>query len=195
MDKIRTDDILVVEGKYDRIRLSALVDGIILETDGFAVFSDEERKQLLKTLAKDRRIILLTDSDAAGFRIRHYIASFLPADKVKHALIPDVYGKEKRKATPSKEGKLGVEGMDSAVLLDVLQKAGLNRTEDEERPDPVTTADLFTWGLTGTQESSKRRRELLKKLGYPARTGIPLMLTIVNATMTKKSFAKIAETL
>lgn len=193
MDKIKTDDILVVEGKYDRIRLSALVDGVILETDGFAVFSDEERKNLLKKLAATHNIILLTDSDAAGFRIRRYIASFLPADKVKNALIPDIYGKEKRKQESSKEGKLGVEGMEADVLRDVLRKAGINETNHEPNPDPVTTVDLYELKLTGATGSAERRRVLLRKLGYPARTGIHLMLSVVNATMTRREFLSLVE--
>ena len=194
MDKIKTDDVLVVEGKYDRIRLSALVEGIILETDGFAVFSDEERKALLKDLAQTRNIIILTDSDAAGFRIRQYISSCLPPGRVKNALIPDVYGKEKRKPEPSKEGKLGVEGMETEVLRQVLQRAGINEIESLPNIDSVTVADLYELKLTGFPGSTQRRRDVLKKLGYPARTGIHLMLTVVNATMTKEVFYGVVET-
>lgn len=186
-DKIKTDDIIVVEGKYDRIKLSEIVEGIILETDGFAVFSEEELKNTLINLSKSRDIIILTDGDAAGFRIRNYVSSFLPKDKVKHALIPDVFGKEKRKAAPSKEGKLGVEGIDIEIIRDSLINAGINRSSIENS-DPVTVADLYELGFSGKKGSADKRRKLLSALKLPQRTGTHLMLAIINSTMDKNEF-------
>lgn len=195
MDKLRTDDVIIVEGKYDRIRLAEVVDGIVLETDGFAVYSDKERRLLFQKLAETHRLILLTDSDAAGFQIRSFLSSFLPPEKVVHALIPDVYGKEKRKAEPSKEGKLGVEGMETSVLLDVLQKAGVGSSERTRPSDPVTVADLYALGLTGGQNSAQKRRLLLEKLQFPSRTSVRLLLDVVNATMTKETFYSASQSL
>ena len=195
MDKIKTDDIIIVEGKYDRIRLAEVVDGIVLETDGFAVYSDTERRLLYRKLAETHNIVLLTDSDAAGFRIRSYLASFLPPERVRHALIPDVFGKEKRKDTPSKEGKLGVEGMEPSVLKDVLLKAGINASQRTSPADPVTVADLYELGLTGSENSAQKRRLLLQKLDFPARTSVRMLLGVVNATMTKEAFFSASQSL
>lgn len=186
-EKIKTDDIIVVEGKYDRIKLSEIVDGIILETDGFAVFSEQELRTTLINLAENRNIIILTDGDAAGFQIRAYIASFLPKEKVRHALIPDVLGKEKRKAAPSKEGKLGVEGIDSDVIREVLIKAGINKSKTTIS-DPVTVADLYELGFSGREGSANKRRKLLSILKLPQRTGTHLMLSVINTIMSKDEF-------
>ena len=186
-EKIKTDDVIVVEGKYDRIKLDGIVDGVILETDGFGVFSEKELKNTLINLSKNRNMIILTDGDAAGFQIRNYVASFLPKEKVKHALIPDVYGKEKRKAEPSKEGKLGVEGVESDIIREALLKAGINKS-DNTVFDPVTKADLYELGFSGREGSANKRRKLLSALKLPQRTGTHLLLSIINATMDKNEF-------
>ena len=155
---------------------------IVIETDGFRVFSDQELQAFLRRMAQERGVIVLTDSDAAGFRIRAFLTSILPADRVTHALIPDVFGKERRKAQPSKEGKLGVEGMEKQVL----RRAGAERTAPAGAP--VTPADLYDCGLTGGAGSAARRRQLLRALGLPQRTSISLLLRVVNATMTREAF-------
>ena len=184
MDKIKTDDVIVVEGKYDKMQVANVVDGVIIETDGFAAFSNDELKSMLKTLSKEHNIIILTDPDDAGFKIRTHIASFLPKDRVRHALVPDIYGKEKRKETASKEGKLGVEGIPPEILIDALTKAGVNTTATQTK-EKITTSDLFFWGLTGKKGSADRRRALLKALGLPQRTGTQLMLSVLNAAFSK----------
>jgi len=188
MDKIKTDAVLIVEGKYDRIRLSEIVDGLVLETDGFAVYSDKERRMLFRKLAETHEIILLTDSDAAGFQIRAFLTSFLPPERVHHALIPDVYGKEKRKEKPSKEGKLGVEGISGEILREILLQAGISCEDRKTYGEPVTVTDLFEYGLTGREDSTARRRVLLQKLGFPTRTSVKMLLNVVNATMTREAF-------
>lgn len=186
-ERIKTDDIIVVEGKYDRIKLNGIVDGIIMETDGFAAFSENELKNALISLSRDRNIIILTDGDAAGFKIRNHISSFLPKERVKHALIPDVFGKEKRKSESSKEGKLGVEGMESDTIRNALIKAGINETK-KINCDPVTVSDLYELGFSGREGSSEKRRKLLSLLELPHRTGTHLMLSVINATMSKDEF-------
>ena len=177
---------IVVEGRYDKAKLLSYLDGIVIETDGFRVFSDQELQAFLRRMAQERGVIVLTDSDAAGFRIRAFLTSILPADRVTHALIPDVFGKERRKAQPSKEGKLGVEGMEKQVLLEALRRAGAERTAPAGAP--VTPADLYDCGLTGGAGSAARRRQLLRALGLPQRTSISLLLRVVNATMTREAF-------
>lgn len=194
-DKIKTDDIIVVEGKYDRIRVASVVDGVIIETDGFAVFSEIQLKETLKNLAEKHSIIILTDSDAAGFKIRSHIASFLPKDKVKHALIPDIEGKEKRKDAPSKEGKLGVEGIPNDILRDVLMRAGIDESKKSSVADSVKVADLYELGLTGTVGSAARKRAVLKQLSMPQRTGTQLFISIINATMSKEEFVSLVKSI
>ena len=187
MDKLKIDDIIVVEGKYDKMRVANAVDGVIIETDGFAAFSSNELKSMLKSLAKEHNIIIMTDPDDAGFRIRSHIASMLPKDRVRHALVPDIYGKEHRKEAASKEGKLGVEGMPTEIIIESLKNAGLSESKNETR-EKVTAFDLYDLGLTGKKNSQSRRRALLSSLGLPQRTGIQLLLSFVNVTMTKDEF-------
>ena len=187
MDKLRIDDIIVVEGKYDKARVLSVADAIVIETDGFAAFSSVELKSMLKKLAESRNIIILTDPDEAGFKIRAYIASMLPSDKVKHALVPDIYGKERRKPEFSKEGKLGVEGMSGEIITQALLKAGV-KTSKSVNDELVTPSDLYFLGLSGKEGSADRRRALLSALGLPKRTNVNLLLGYVNATMTKREF-------
>ena len=151
---------IIVEGKYDRIRLSSLIDGVLIETGGFRVFKDKELLTSLRHLAADTGIILMTDSDDAGFRIRNFIKSALgPKAKITHVFIPSVKGVEKRKDAPSAEGLLGVEGMDTQTLLDAFARAGIASEETTQKSE-LTTADLFTAGLTGKPESAARRTPL-----------------------------------
>ena len=167
---IRVKEAILVEGRYDKIKLASLVDGVILEAGGFSLFRDREKLAYLKRLAKERGLILLTDSDGAGFVIRGKLASHIPPEHLKHAYIPDVYGKERRKAKPSKEGKLGVEGMDLATLRAALERAGATILEGEAAPspakqgEPVTKSDLFQLGLYG-KERRKAKPSKEGKLG------------------------------
>lgn len=185
MFKIR--EAIVVEGRYDKNTLSQVVDTLILETNGFGIFKDPERMALLRKAAEKRGLIVLTDSDGAGFVIRNRIKSSVPQNLVKHAYIPDVYGKEKRKRKPGKEGKLGVEGMSPAVIEEVLRRAGagfLGEAAPAENSRPLTKADLFAAGLTGGEGSAQRRQALLKRLELPEHMSANALLAVLNGCYT-----------
>ena len=183
----RIREAIVVEGRYDKNTLSQVVDTLILETNGFGLFKDPERMALLHTAARKRGLIVLTDSDGAGFVIRNRIKSSIPQELVKHAYIPDVYGKEKRKRKPGKEGKLGVEGMPPQVIEDVLRRAGATFLGEESvgHSAPHTTkADLFAAGLSGGEGSAQRRLELLKRLELPEHMSANALLAVLNGCYT-----------
>lgn len=185
---IRLNQPIVVEGKYDRQRLAELIDGTILETGGFTIFRDTEKLAMLRTLAKKTGIIVLTDSDAAGFKIRHYLRSAIPEGNIIDVYIPDIYGKERRKAAPSKEGKLGVEGMTPETLLTCLSRAGVLADEAPARREPITKADLFCWGLSGTEGAAGRRAVLLKALGFPELLTAKALLPVLNTLFDRQAF-------
>ncbi len=182
---VRVKEAVVVEGRYDRNTLSQVVDAVILETAGFGIFKDEERLALLRRLAQNQGLIVLTDPDGAGFVIRNYLKGAVDPSLVKHAYIPDRFGKEKRKRMPGKEGKLGVEGMDPKTLLEALRRAGatfLDESAGEAPPRrPVTKADLYAAGLSGTPDATENRKALLKKLDLPERMSANAMLEVLNA--------------
>ena len=183
-------EVIVVEGRYDKNTLSQVVDAVILETSGFGIFNDAAKRRLLKKLAETRGLILLTDSDAAGFLIRNRIKGFIDPALIKHAYIPDVYGKERRKARASKEGKLGVEGMRSGVLLDALIRAGATIDEREmvATSPRISKADLYALGLSGREGSAEKRKKLLRQLELPERMSADAMLDVLNALMDRESF-------
>lgn len=187
---LHTDKVIVVEGRYDKIRLSSVVDALIITTDGFHIFNDREKQTLLKKLARERGIILLTDSDAAGFKIRTLIKNIVPNECVTHVFIPDIFGKERRKDAPSKEGKLGVEGIDNRILEDALIKSGAFSQTDSQRKTcrEITTADLYEAGLTGKPDSAQKRREFLHRCSLPARLSGSVLLGTLNAVMTYDEF-------
>lgn len=195
MLKIR--EAIVVEGRYDKNTLSQLVDTVILETSGFGIFKDKEKLALLRRVGEKRGLIILTDSDGAGFVIRNYLKGALPGEQVKHAYVPDLFGKEKRKRRPGKEGKLGVEGMRPEVLERALRRAGatvLDGTTGEERP-PLTKADLFACGLSGGEGSKEKRQALLKKLELPEHLTPNAMLPVLSALYDRESLLKEMESL
>lgn len=180
---------VIVEGKYDVIKLSNLIDGLIIKTDGFGIFKDKEKQQLLRRLAKEKGIILLTDSDSAGFMIRNFITSVVPKDKIINVYIPDIYGKEKRKTEGGKEGKLGVEGMTESVLLEAFTKAGvLTEKSENEKRRLITNIDLYEAGLSGRPDSSFKRKLLLKKLCLPERLSTSALVKILNTFVTYEEF-------
>lgn len=180
---------IVVEGRYDKNTLSQIVDAPIFETSGFGVMNDKQLLSFLRRVAEQRGLIILTDSDGAGFVIRNYLKGALPKDKVLHAYIPDLYGKEKRKATPGKEGKLGVEGMNPEVLLTALKNAGA--TIDGETVTPkqqITKQDFYALGLSGTKDSKTNRQKLLQRLDLPQHMSSNALLDAVNVLFTRKEF-------
>ena len=186
---------VIVEGKYDKIKLSALIDGTIIETNGFTIFKDKDKLEMLRVLAKKTGLIILTDSDAAGFKIRNDIRSAIPEGELIHVYIPDVYGKERRKAAPSKEGKLGVEGIDLKTLQQCFEKAGLTAEKTDSRREEITKADLFLWGLSGTDGALAKRQALLKKLNFPERMSTKALLPVLNTLFAKEEFLEMLETL
>ena len=187
---IRIREAIVVEGRYDANTLRQIVDAPIFETGGFGVFNDKELVALLRTAAQKRGLIILTDSDGAGFVIRRYFSGAIDPACVKHAYIPDVPGKERRKDHPSKEGKLGVEGMTPAVLTEALRRAGATILGETEKavPGEITKADLYQKGLSGKPDSAERRRELIKSLNLPERMSANALLRALNLMMTRDEF-------
>ena len=185
---IRVREAIVVEGRYDKTTLSQLVDGVILEPNGFGIFKDREKLALLRRIADRRGLVVLTDSDGAGFVIRNYLKGALPKDKVKHAYIPDLYGKERRKTHPGKEGKLGVEGMSPAVLEKALRQAGATILGEETgRAAPaLTKADLYACGLSGGENSREKRKKLLAALGLPEHLSPNAMLPVLSALYSRE---------
>ena len=195
MRKIK--EVIVVEGRYDKNTLAQVVDATVVTLGGFAVFNDKEKVAFLRRLAAERGLIVLTDSDGAGFVIRNYLKGALPKEQVKQAYIPDIHGKEKRKRAPGKEGKLGVEGMSPAVLEAVLRRAGatfLNEPDAAAQTSPpITKADLFALGLSGGPGAAERRGMLLKKLDLPEHLSPNALLPVLNALYTRDAFLQEVE--
>lgn len=193
-DKIKLSEAVIVEGKYDKIKLLNILDAFIIETNGFAVFKDKTKLSFIKKLAKERGIIILTDSDHAGFMIRNYISSGVPKEQIKNVYIPDVFGKEKRKNAPSKEGKLGVEGMTKEVIVEALSKAGITSSKSV-CSDPVTTVDFYDLGLTGGAGSKAKRKALCKALDLPEFLSTSSLISCINNFMTKEEFYSFCQNL
>lgn len=195
MVKIR--EAIVVEGRYDKNTLSQIVDAPILQTNGFSVMKDKEQLALLRAVADKRGLIVFTDSDGAGFVIRNYLKSTIPAARLKHAYIPDIPGKERRKSAPGKEGKLGVEGMTPEVILSCLERAGatIEGEAQADRKPQLTKLDMFYMGLSGGLDSKAKRLKLLKLLGFPEHMSANAMLQALNLLYTKDELYKIVDTL
>lgn len=182
-------EVIVVEGRYDKNALSQVVDAVIIETSGFGIFNDAEKRKLLQTMAEARGLIVLTDSDGAGFVIRNYLKGALPRDRVKQAYIPDIPGKERRKRKAGKEGKLGVEGMTPEILLEALRRSGATFGGETLSPPlaPITKADLLERGLIGPG-SVARRQALLRELSLPAHLTPNALLEALNILFTPDEF-------
>ncbi len=182
--------VIVVEGKYDLIKLSSIVDALIITTDGFGIFKDKEKRDLIKTVGEKNGVIILTDSDAAGFKIRAFLTSILPKECIRHAYIPNIEGKEKRKDSPSKEGLLGVEGVDEATILSALELAGAESKTIDSNDRNITKFDLYEFGFCGQKNSSDMRRNFLKSLNLPQRLNSNSMLNVLNSLMTYNEFVE-----
>jgi len=193
---VKIKEAIVVEGRYDKNTLSQILDAPILETSGSGIFKDKQQLALLRRIAETRGLIVFTDSDGAGFVIRNHIKSAIPGKYLKHAYIPDIYGKEKRKDAPGKEGKLGVEGMTREVILESLRRAGAT-IEGEESPATrqITKQDLMELGLSGTPEASANRLKLLKKLNLPERMSPNAMLQALNLLYNLEELTTIVESM
>lgn len=189
---------IVVEGVYDKIKLSRFIDGVIMTTNGFRVFSDERIIKSIREMAVKTGVVILTDSDSAGFKIRNYIKQALPKDAVKHAYVPEVKGKEKRKKEPGKEGLLGVEGIDEETILTALKNAGctIDGTASEKKASrAVTKADLYALGFSGGEGSREKRAALARSLGIPMKISANMLLDIVNRLLTYDEFCEIAQSI
>lgn len=186
---IKIDKVVIVEGRYDKIKLSSILDAVIIETDGFAIFNNKEKQLLIRRLAEAKGILILTDSDSAGFKIRSFIRGMVPAEQITNAYIPDIFGKEKRKTEPSKEGKLGVEGVKPEIIIDALQRAGVlcEATEEKERRK-ITKLDLYEDGLSGRENSEQLRLRLLKHLQLPERLTANALLQVLNTFLTYEDY-------
>lgn len=182
---------IVVEGKYDKIKLSSILDAVILVTNGFRIFRDPEKMALIQYYARTTGVIVLTDSDRAGFQIRNYLKGAVREGKLYHVYIPDIYGKEHRKEKPSAEGKLGVEGIRKDVLLEAFAKAGVLTDEVPEKADPITRYDLYELGLSGGADSKARRKALQKRLGLPDLLSAASLLEVLNTMMTRQELQQL----
>ena len=187
MEKLRISQAVIVEGKYDKIKLSSILDAVIITTDGFRIFTDKETEDLIRRFASSAGIVILTDSDAAGFRIRSHIKGICPEGKITNIYIPDIYGKEQRKTEPSKEGKLGVEGMDAELLRRLFTEAGLLGDDNAQR-EPLTMLDMFDLGLSGSKGSAELRREVARRLSLPERMTTKALLDAANTLYGRERF-------
>lgn len=193
---LKIKEAIVVEGRYDQNTLSQLVDTLIIPTQGFGIFKDPEKAALLRRVARARGVIVLTDSDGAGFVIRNHLKGILPPDQVKHAYIPDLYGKERRKRTPGKEGKLGVEGMRPEVLERSLRAAGatiLGETVQEETRRHITKLDLYQDGFSGRPDSAARRQALLRRLDLPEHLTAKALPQVLDSLMSYEEYREIVD--
>lgn len=187
---ISIDRAIIVEGKYDKIRLSSVVDAVIICTDGFRIFKDSDKMRLIRHYAKAAGIIILTDSDTAGFKIRGFLKGAVNEGNIVNVYIPDIFGKERRKKNPSKEGKLGVEGMDEKILLDAFSRAGV--TSSEKKQGDIDKALLFELGLSGAANASEKRRRLLHCLELPEHMTSNALAEVLNTIMTADRLRELA---
>ena len=197
--RIKIKETIIVEGKYDKIRLAPLFDANIIELGGFRIYNNKDRLALIRKIAEKNGIIILTDSDSAGFRLRHYLSSAIPKANIKNVFIPDIHGKEKRKAKPGKENLLGVEGMTTEVLLSAFKKAGIDpESEKSERTEPLTKAFLYEVGLSGVENSSELRKRLCEYYSLPKMMTANSLAEILPIITTKEelfsTLEKIKET-
>ena len=194
MVKIR--EAIVVEGRYDKNTLSQILDATILETSGFGIFKDKQQMDLLRRVAEKRGLIVFTDSDGAGFVIRNHIKSAIPAQYLKHAYTPDIFGKERRKAAPGKEGKLGVEGMNREVILEALRRTGATFEGESTTTDwQITKQDMMRLGLSGGADSSAKRKRLMKLLNLPEHLSANALLQALNLLCTREELFSLTEKL
>ena len=193
---IKLKQAVVVEGKYEKIKLSSLIDAVIIQTNGYGIFKDSDKLALIRYYAAKTGIIIMTDSDSAGFKIRNFIKGAVDKnDTVINVYIPDIFGKEKRKLKPSCEGKLGVEGVDKEIILEALAKAGVCAESSDNNSEKINKTDLFELGLSGGKNSSLLRKKLLAQLQLPELLSASAMLDVLNTMMDKEKLAEIVRTI
>lgn len=185
---LKIKEAIIVEGKYDKQRLSEFIDAPIITTSGFRIFKDKDKQLLVRKLAEQRGLLIMTDSDSAGLVIRNFLKGIVPSDKIKNCYIPRIEGKEKRKAAPSKEGILGVEGLSKELLQEALLKAGINVGEgiSHKNTTPITKTDLFEMGLSGRDNSAVLRKKLMEELQLPTYLSSNAFLEVINSLFTKQ---------
>ena len=188
-EKISLREAIIVEGRYDKMRLSEFIASPVIETGGFRVFKDKEKQNLIRQIAEKRGILIMTDVDSAGFVIRNFLRGIVPEDRIKHAYIPTVEGKERRKPQPSKEGTLGVEGIDREALIEAIRKSGAHIVGEEAHDrGEITKSDFYDYGLTGREDSAKRREAILSDLGLPKYLTANAMISAINCLFGKQEF-------
>ncbi len=188
---LKLKEVVIVEGKYDKIKLSQILDALIIDVGGFNIFKNKEKVQMIKKLADKNGVLILTDSDHAGFMIRNYLNGIIPKDKIKHAYIPDIIGKEKRKKSYSKERKLGVEGVDDKIILDAINKVSLKKEEKTNNIKEITKMDFYEDGLSGRDNSSNKRKKLLKKLDLPENLSQNALIEVLNKTISYDEYKRV----
>lgn len=192
----RVKEAIIVEGAYDKIKLSGFVDGVIMTTGGFSVFNNKKAQQTIRTLAEKTGIVILSDSDSAGIKIRNFIKQLAPDAVVLHAYVPEIHGREKRKAKDSAEGLLGVEGMTEEIIIDAIRKSGatVDDTAGKVRAArEITKADMFALGLAGGENSAALRAETAKKLGLPSKLSANMLLDCFNRLLTYDELLSLVE--
>lgn len=190
---IHLDKAIIVEGKYDKIKLSSIFDAPIIVTGGFGIYKNKETANLIRFYAENGGIIILTDSDSAGFQIRNHIKGFVPNDKIINVYIPEIFGKEKRKDKPSKAGTIGVEGVDKDIIIEAFKKAGVISDKlceyfEKEENEYITKMDFYDLGFIGKTDSKEKRKELLKSMNLPTHISTKAMLELLNKMTTKSEF-------
>ena len=183
---------VVVEGRYDKAKLASILDAVIIETGGFRIFKDKEKLAMLREIARRQGLVILTDSDTAGFKIRRYLGGSIPKEQIINAYIPDIFGKEKRKDKPSAEGKLGVEGVPAEVIRKALEQVGVFAEPAEEQTRRITKTDLMEQGFSGGANSSRLRERLKKKLGLPEHLGTNALVGVLGCILSYEEFLKLA---
>lgn len=189
MTKLELKEAVIVEGRYDKIKLSEVISSPVIDTGGFRVFKDKEKQSLIRQIAGKRGILVMTDVDSAGFVIRNFLRGIIPSEKIKHAYIPTVVGKESRKSEPSKEGKLGVEGIDRESLIHAIRQSGATIIGEDPTPSgTITKSDFYAYGLSGREDSAVFRRQILRDLGLPEYMTANALIAALNCLFTKEEF-------
>ncbi len=183
---------IIVEGKYDKIKLSSIINGVIIQTNGFQIYKDKEKMELIRHYARTTGIIILTDSDSAGFKIRGFLKGAISNSRIINVYIPEIFGKERRKTQPSREGKLGVEGMDKKILIEAFDRAKIDTFENPGSPN-IKRMDLYELGLMGAEDSSHLRKEILEELGLPSLLSVTSMCEVLNTIMTLEELTDITK--